>query len=83
MKRYKPIEICGFVCGIACALIGIGAIIWPQAGVIPHFTNNDLGLSAHSELQVVSPTGARFHGVLEMIFGFGITGWSLYYGKSK
>ena len=81
MKRLTTIELCGLVLGIMFLVFGVIAIIWPQAGVVFHFTNDALGMSPRSEPEAVSASGSRVYGVLALLLGAGIVAASLYHEK--
>jgi hypothetical protein len=77
MKRFSSIEIGALILGILFFLVGLDAVIWPQSGVVPHFTNDVWGMSPKTDMEVVSTTGARVYGVLAMLFGAGIAAMAI------
>jgi hypothetical protein len=81
MKRLTTIELCGLVLGVIFLVFGVIMIIWPQTGVVFHFTNDALGMSPRSEPEVVTATGSRVYGVLAVLLGSGIVTASLYREK--
>jgi hypothetical protein len=72
MKRFTSIEIGGLILGVLLFCGGLDAVIWPQSGVVPHFTNDVWGMSPRTDMEVVSTTGARVYGILAMLLGAGI-----------
>jgi hypothetical protein len=81
MKRLSAIEFCGLLLGIVFLAFGLFTIIWPQTGVVFHFTNDVLGMSPRSEPEVVTASGSRVYGVLSLLLGAGIVAASLYREK--
>jgi hypothetical protein len=81
MKRLSTIELWGFVLGITFLAFGVVMIIWPQTGVVFHPTNDAIGLSRPSELEVVSATSSRVYGILAVLLGAGIAAGALYREK--
>jgi hypothetical protein len=82
MKRLSPTELGGVILGAILFVGGLVLVIWPQPGVVPHFTNNALGMSPRSEMEVVSASGARLYGILGMLLGSGIVLLAVYRGKT-
>jgi hypothetical protein len=82
MKRLSPIELGGLTLGVILLVVGLVSVIWPQPGVVPHFTNDALGMSPRSEMEVVSVSGARLYGILGMLLGSGIALLAVYRGKT-
>jgi hypothetical protein len=81
MKRFSTVELCGAVLGIVFLLFGTITIIRPQAGVVPHFTNDARGMSPGYQLEVVSAESSRAYGALSLLLGVGIIVISLYREK--
>ena len=81
MKRFTSTEIGGLILAISLFFVGLNMTIWPEAGVVSHFTNDALGLSAESIAEIVSSTEARFVGILAMLFGVGIAVLAIYREK--
>jgi hypothetical protein len=81
MKRFTPHGIGILVLAAFLFLGGLDAAIWPQAGFVPHFTNGPYGSSPRTEVEAVSPNGARVYGILAMFFGAGIGFMALYHNK--
>jgi hypothetical protein len=44
MKQFTSIELCGLALGAVLFFVGLATIIWPRAGVVPHFTNGPRGM---------------------------------------
>ncbi len=72
MKRLTSIELCGLALGAVFFFVGLAGVIWPQPGVISHFTNDVLGMSPHHKTEVVTSTGARAYAALAMLLGAGL-----------
>lgn len=81
MRRFTSTEIGGLILGMLLLLGGLDSVIWPQAGAVPHFTNDVLGLSPGTKMEVVSTAGARVYGLLAIMFGAGIVTIAMYRGK--
>jgi hypothetical protein len=81
MKPLTPLELCGLALGAVFFFVGLAAVIWPRPGVIPHFTNGFFGRSPRFEMEVITPTGGRFYGVLAMLLGAGMVAFVLYRPK--
>jgi hypothetical protein len=81
MKRFAPNGIGILILALVLFLGGLDAAIWPQAGIVPHFTNGAFGSAPRSEMEVVSTTGARVYGVLAMLFGAAIGFMAFYHNK--
>ena len=81
MKRFTAIESCGFVFGILFFCAGLALVIWPQAGVVLHLTNDALGLFPHREPEVISPATSCFYGILAIVVGAGLAIGSAYHEK--
>ena len=81
MKRFSGTEVSMLVLALFLFLCGLDLAIWPQTGIVPHMTNDALGLSYRADLEVMSKTGARFGGVLAMVFGVGIGVLAIYREK--
>ena len=82
MKRLTSIELGGLILGVILFVGGLVSVIWPQSGVVPHFTNDVLGMSPGSEMEVVSVSGARLYGILGMLLGSGMAIFAVYRGKT-
>ena len=61
---------------------GLVSVIWPQSGIVSHFTNDVLGLSPRNEMEVVSVSGARLYGVLGILLGSAIAVFAVYRSKT-
>ena len=81
MKRLTPIELCACILGIVLVIFGLSMTIWPEEMVVPHFTNNALGLSAHTEPEVVTSFGSRLYGIAAILAGGTLVVLSIYRGK--
>jgi hypothetical protein len=81
MKRLSATEVGGLVLAAFLFFGGLDSLIWPQSGIVLHLTNDALGLSYRSDLDVISKTGARVYGILAMLFGVGIGALALYHEK--
>lgn len=82
MKRFTSIKLFGFALGAVFFFTGLAGVIWPEPGVIPHFTNDARGFSPRYEMEVVTSTGARVYGVLAMLLGVGMATLAVYRKKS-
>jgi len=78
MKRLTSIEIGALILAALFFFIGLDSVIWPQSGVVPHFTNDYWGTPQGTIEEAVTPTGARVYGILAMLFGVGIAVMALY-----
>jgi hypothetical protein len=76
MKQFTSIEIGGLILAGFLFFGGLVVIIWPQAGIVPHFTNDALGMPSETSIEVTSITGGRIYGILAMLLGVGIV-WNL------
>ena len=81
MKRWTSTERWALGIGVVLFLGGLAAVIWPQAGVVPHFTNNAIGTSGRVEVQPVSEIEARACGIIGMVLGVGFIFMAVYRGK--
>jgi hypothetical protein len=78
MKRLTKIELYGIVFGIALFVFGVVQIIWPKARVMTLATNGRLGNPGTAKPLVITTTGARVYGLLEILGGAGIVVLSAY-----
>ena len=81
MKRFTNIELCGIAFGTVLFGFGVWEVIWPKAGVMFLAVNNRLGSGVAVNPLVVSTTGARIFGVLEIFGGIAIVAISAYRSK--
>lgn len=81
MKRFTSIEIGGLILAASFFFGGLATVIWPQSGIVPHFTNDALGMSPGTSLEVMSTTGARVGGILAILLGAGIAVLAVYREK--
>jgi len=68
--------------GVVFLVYGVITVIWPQAGVVSHFTNNARGGSPRYQQEVVTKTGSRVYGGLAILMGSGIV-FASFHGKKK
>jgi hypothetical protein len=82
MNRMTSIEYCGLALGVFLVLAGSTMVIWPQPAMIPHFTNDALGMFPHSEPEFVTTSGARVYGLLSIVCGAGVVWLAAYRRKN-
>ena len=82
MKRLTSIEFGGLLLGVILFVGSSVSVIWPQSGIVSHFTNDVLGMSPRNEIEVVSLSGARLYGVLGMLLGSALTVFAVYRSKT-
>ena len=82
MKRLTSIEFGGLLLGVILFVGSSVSVIWPQSGVVSHFTNDVLGMSPRNEIEVVSLSGARLYGVPGMLLGSALTVFAVYRSKT-
>ena len=81
MNRESTIRT-GLVLGVILSVGGLVIVIWPQSGIIAHFTNDVMGLSAHYQMEYASPSAARLYGTLAVLLGVGIVLFAVYRDRS-
>lgn len=81
MKRLSTMQRYGLLLGLAFTACGMMVIIWPQTGVVTHFTNDEFGFNPRYVTEMVSENKSRVYGVLATLLGAGLIAASLYREK--
>lgn len=81
VKPYSAVEWCGIVLGGILFLGGLAETIWPRSGLVPHLSGDETGTRAWTDLEIMTPTKARFCGASAMVVGATIIGLAAYREK--